>query len=249
MSNFKIFAILATVTTASTVLVEHLPLETYGRRSSKEVALFAANETDFLPVDSKDAWATIGSVAKTGTIDPHLLINELLRGNDRYVAGTARSRTVTNEIGAPQIVIVTCADNAIPSDVIFDLPRGSVFDVRVAGNLLSPSVTESIDYATNRMGLQLVVVLGHNRCGVLRDLVESNSDEEESSSRQALLMRTAPAAIEGDSQVEDVVSNNVRWAINHLSDLPQFRRQIDDEKLKIVGYVLDDATGQVTRCE
>ncbi|MEM7311823.1 MAG: carbonic anhydrase [Planctomycetota bacterium] len=252
MSNFKIFAILATVTTASTVLVEHLPLETYGRRSAAEVALFAPVDPDEVvgeAMESGNAWTAIGSGVNNDTIDASMLMDELFRGNERFVAGAARSTPgpASEANVAPHTVVVGCADCPLASDDIFDAQPGSMFDIRVAGNLLSPAVIESIDYATNRMGIKLVVVVGHQRCGVIRDLVAPSGDEE-SLARQALLMRAAPV-VEDENQTTDGVARNVSWAVRHLAELPQFRRQVADGELKIIGSILDESTGRVTLCD
>lgn len=96
----------------------------------------------------------------------------LKAGNERFVAGTARFPTVQKEILAdlargqqPYATILACSDSRVPPELVFDAGFGELFIVRVAGNVLSPEVMGSLQYAGRHLRTPLFVVLGHTNCG------------------------------------------------------------------------------------
>src|SRR6187551_760061 len=109
----------------------------------------------------------------TMTADEALL--RLKTGNDRFVAGTARFPTVQKEVLAdlakgqqPYATILACSDSRVPPELLFDASFGELFIVRVAGNVLSPEVMGSVQYAAVHLQTPLFVVLGHEGCGAVQ---------------------------------------------------------------------------------
>ena len=98
----------------------------------------------------------------------------LKAGNARFVAGklehprqTAARRTELATSQHPFAVVLACADSRTSPGLLFDEGLGDVFVVRVAGNVLNNELLGSIEYAVEHLGTQLVVVLGHERCGAV----------------------------------------------------------------------------------
>jgi carbonic anhydrase len=92
----------------------------------------------------------------------------LIEGNKRFITGKARFPTVCKETLAalttgqhPCATILGCADSRVPPELIFDANFGELFIVRVAGNVISPEVMGSIQYAGSHLHTPLFVVLGH----------------------------------------------------------------------------------------
>src|SRR3954465_6281480 len=99
----------------------------------------------------------------------------LMAGNDRFVGGEARFPTVQKEILAnlaraqrPYATILGCSDSRVPPELIFDASFGELFIVRVAGNVISPEVMGSLQYAGVHLRTPLFIVLGHERCGAVK---------------------------------------------------------------------------------
>ncbi len=76
----------------------------------------------------------------------------------------------------PNAAILACADARVPPSVIFDQPAGSLFVVRIAGNTAVPSTLASLDYAVAKLGVDLIVVLGHTGCGAVTAAVDGICD-------------------------------------------------------------------------
>src|SRR6187431_941604 len=98
----------------------------------------------------------------------------LVAGNERFVRGEARFPTVQKEILAalasgqrPYATILGCSDSRVPPELIFDAGFGELFIVRVAGNVNSPEVMGSLQYAALYLRTPLFVVLGHTNCGAV----------------------------------------------------------------------------------
>ena len=98
----------------------------------------------------------------------------LVAGNERFVRGEARFPTVQKEILAalasgqnPYATILGCSDSRVPPELIFDAGFGELFIIRVAGNVISPEVMGTLQYAGVHLQTPLMVVLGHEGCGAV----------------------------------------------------------------------------------
>src|SRR6202142_1683542 len=102
---------------------------------------------------------------------------ELLRqGNHRFVSeassrDTFESRARRLELTAgqePFAAILGCSDSRVPVEIVFDQGLGDLFVIRVAGNIVAPSLIGSVEFAAEQFGTRLVVVLGHSQCGAIQ---------------------------------------------------------------------------------
>ena len=102
------------------------------------------------------------------------MLARLRAGNERFVNGRARFPTVQKEILAqlakgqrPYATILGCSDSRVPPELVFDAGFGELFIIRVAGNVVSPEVMGTLQYAAVHLGTPLFVVLGHEGCGAV----------------------------------------------------------------------------------
>jgi carbonic anhydrase len=58
-------------------------------------------------------------------------------------------------------------DSRVPPEIIFDQGIGSLFVVRVAGNIEDPEILGSMEYAVAEKEISVIVVLGHKNCGAI----------------------------------------------------------------------------------
>jgi carbonic anhydrase len=107
-------------------------------------------------------------------IDAEDAVKRLLEGNRRYIAGknsathrTAQRRTEVAKGQHPFAIIVGCSDSRVPPEILFDQGMGDLFVVRSAGNVIDDIAIGSIEYAVEHLGVQLILVLGHERCGAV----------------------------------------------------------------------------------
>jgi len=102
-------------------------------------------------------------------------LERLREGNARFVANVRRTHSLTNaarraELAVAQqpfAIVLGCSDSRVPVEIVFDQGLGDLFVIRVAGNIVAPSLIGSVEFAASQFGTRLVVVLGHSQCGAV----------------------------------------------------------------------------------
>jgi carbonic anhydrase len=107
----------------------------------------------------------------------------LKEGNARFAEGRAESpnrdherRRLTSEEGqVPFAAVLACSDSRAPISTLFDRGVGDIFTIRLAGNVAGEIGTGSIEYAIKHLGIPLLVILGHSRCGAVQAALDEGS--------------------------------------------------------------------------
>src|SRR4051794_26617867 len=117
-------------------------------------------------------------------------LERLREGNRRFVAGrgedvltTPSRRRELADGQEPFAIVLGCSDSRVPAEIVFDQGLGDLFVIRVAGNIVAPSGIGSVEFAAERFGTRLVVVLGHTRCGAIQATLEDLQGNGENRSR------------------------------------------------------------------
>src|SRR3954447_4135720 len=92
------------------------------------------------------------------------------RDSDSYVSHTRPAELTGGQ--EPFAIILGCSDSRVPAELVFDQGLGDLFVIRVAGNIVAPSQIGSVEFAAERFGTRLVVVLGHSQCGAIGATLE-----------------------------------------------------------------------------
>ena len=196
-----------------------------------------------------------------GVAVPALEALERLReGNRRFLSGnqsrdTSMSRIQRLESLAgqrPFAVILGCSDSRVPVETVFDQSFGDLFVIRVAGNIVAPSQIGSIEFAAERFGTRLVVVLGHTHCGAIEATLEELQRPTASQSRNlASIVHRIQPAVEGllatdlkrdfAALARQAARANVRSSVNHLRHGSDVLEDAQKDGLVIVGaeYALE----------
>jgi carbonic anhydrase len=151
----------------------------------------------------------------------------------------------------PYAAVLSCIDSRAPVEQIFDAASGDLFVARVAGNVASPDLIASLEYATKYAGSKAILVLGHTMCGAVKGAWAGLEDGH----LTGLLGRIQPAVAATKAEVgeEDSGSNldrcstvNVEKTIAALRSESSILSGLEAEgKIAIVGGVYDVATGDV----
>ena len=195
------------------------------------------------------------------TLTPDAVLEELLAGNARFVAGNGTShdlparREATAGGQFPKAVILSCLDSRVPVESVFDQSIGDLFVGRNAGNVANEDQLGSMEFATAISGARLVMVLGHEACGA----VKGACDRANLGNLTQLLHKIAPAltAVQGfeasdrTSANADFVAAAVRANVAHQvaqvrSKSPVLKGLEDEGRIRIVGAHYALATGEVT---
>jgi len=132
-----------------------------------------------------------------------------------------------------------------------------LFVIRVAGNIVASSQVGSVEFAAERFGTRLVVVLGHSNCGAILATLDElqQSTEHQSRNLRSIVDRVRPSVqalmattLRNDREalVREAVRSNIRASTDHLrygSEILEYL--IEKEGLLVVGAEYSLETGQV----
>lgn len=188
----------------------------------------------------------------------------LREGNKRFAAGRSKQLALSpdrrQELLAgqkPFAIILGCSDSRVPAEIIFDQGLGDLFVIRVAGNVVVPALTGSIEFAAEKLGTRLIVVLGHTHCGAVQVAIEElqRGPEKQSPNISALVDCIRPSLepllqsdFVHDPEVlwSQAVRANIRDSANQLRHTsPILERFVQEEGLLITGAEYDLETGLV----
>ncbi len=198
----------------------------------------------------------------TGALTPDQALTKLIDGNKRFVDDKIPSSDLSTkrrlEIAksqAPFAALVGCADSRVGPEHLFGGGLGELFIVRTAGNYVDDAGYGSLAYAVAALGVPLIVVLGHERCGAVdaaAKLVTGNNQLPPSLTR--MVQPILPAVIDALSSMGDktdlvdhAIHMNVRHVVRGLreSSDPILAEPIKAGKVRVVGAYYDLDTGAV----
>lgn len=177
-----------------------------------------------------------------------------VRGADAILSQVRRAELVNHQ--APFAIVLGCADSRVPAEIVFDQGLGDLFVVRVAGNIVAPSQIGSVEFAAERFGTRLVVVMGHTHCGAVGATVDHLLTNEPATAHLGSIVdRIRPAvrpllgtslAGDRDGLVRAAVRANVLASAHQLrSSTALLERLTRENGLLVVGAEYDLETGVV----
>lgn len=199
-------------------------------------------------------------------------LQRLKQGNLRFrshdhvdVGADSISRNQLVQVQSPFAIILGCSDSRVPVELVFGQGLGDLFVIRVAGNIVAPSQIGSIEFATEKFGTHLVVVLGHSMCGAVEATLEQLQQhmDNRSPNLHAIVDRIRPAVeslVEFDNELnsEDytgriapkllaqAVRSNIKTSVNKLQQGSEILEAlIKNDTLLIVGAEYFLETGEV----
>jgi carbonic anhydrase len=190
---------------------------------------------------------------REGTTSAQEALARLVAGNQRFVRGKARFPTLQKEVLAdlakgqrPYATVLGCSDSRVPPELVFDAGFGELFVVRVAGNVISPEVMGSLQYAGVHLRTPLFVVLGHEGCGAVQAALAAKlQGKRERRHIAALLDNILPGLRGVGNRLDAAVEANVRWSMHQLLETPEAKARAAEGVMKLVGAIYELKTGRV----
>ena len=201
---------------------------------------------------------------------PAEALKRLKDGNQRFVSGLRSVDSIASSMKredlarngqTPFAIVLTCSDSRVPAEHVFDAGLGDLFVVRVAGNIVAPSLIASIEFAALSFGTPVCVVMGHSKCGAVQGAVKGALnqaqsltpnlkiliDELQPAAREALATTTTTSTPDQlDKLVKAATEINVEHSIERLLSSSEALRKLQAEgKFQVVGAVYDIESGKV----
>jgi carbonic anhydrase len=194
-----------------------------------------------------------------GKLKPEAILDILKRGNERFVKGKWTEKYFKHQVNAtsfgqnPVAVILSCIDSRTSPELVFDTGLGDVISIRIAGNIITNEILGSIELACQKVGVKLIVVLGHSDCGAVEAAIQGLNE-----GNIALITGKIEKAIaacncerheieHNPTMVTSVIKSNVRNSVDEiLGGSSYLVEKVKTDDIRIVSAFYDTATGVVT---
>lgn len=182
-----------------------------------------------------------------------IAIQKLKDGNYRYTkyqmkhpnqTKVRRDKLITGQ--HPFAVILSCSDSRVPPELVFDQGLGDLFVIRNAGNVLDEHVMGSIEYAVHHLGVNLVVVLGHESCGAVGAAMKEDKELPDIESIKACIA-PAIAKCKEDKMYsyDNVIKSHIRLDVDEINDNKELKEYAKKHDFKVVPAYYSISTGEV----
>lgn len=191
---------------------------------------------------------------KTIPTESKKILIKLLKGNEKFVNGKYEAQNITIETlrqlanhQNPHACILSCSDSRVVPELIFEAGIGELFVVRVAGITVGPNIRESIEYAVKKLHVPLLILLGHDNCGVMEYAKSSYPEDKEHFSS---ILKCVYPAIDIDSASlnsnECLAKHHTLWVEEFLLKHSEIiKNAVNNNELYIAKCHLCHQTGRV----
>ncbi len=178
------------------------------------------------------------------------VLERLKHGNELYIANGQNLGDVSLEIRQktanegqhPYAIVITCSDSRVIPDAIFSAGIGELFVIRVAGNVLDNHQLGSIEYAFSHLDANVIVMLGHTKCGAIAAAQNSHGGSDKFIK---YIIEDITGAIGSETDDYKATALNVKHGVNIIRKAFHDHPDIEDGGLDVLGAVYDIETGKV----
>lgn len=170
------------------------------------------------------------------------IYQRLKEGNQIFLLSKQNQGDVSPEIRKetalhgqhPFATVICCSDSRVIPEDIFNVGIGELFVIRVAGNVASPSVLGSIEYAIHHLHTPLVLVLGHTHCGAVDAAIHHQKEGYVGELTKPIMEEI------GNEQDEREAS-----ILNAIGQVDVIQEKLDCDGVDVVAALYDIETGEV----
>lgn len=197
--------------------------------------------------------------------DANQVLQALKEGNARFLEGKSsqcsyaslqKIKDYAKSGQSPKAVILCCSDSRAPVEIIFDQDIGDIFVIRVAGNVVAPSLVGSVEFAVNAFKTSLVIVMGHSDCGAVRatldyidgdrNLASDNIHDIVSRIKPHISYLSKIKGLSDEDKMHHATHANVIAGVDQLTHSSRLLEELASKgEITIIGAVLELATGRV----
>jgi carbonic anhydrase len=196
--------------------------------------------------------------AAPNAIKPDEALKRLMDGNARYAANRTGLRDFSAERAArakaqfPIAAVLSCSDSRVAPELAFDQGQGGIFVVRLAGNFVNDDGLASLEYAVRFLGVPLIVVLGHSKCGAVEAAIKVMTEKAELPGHLPELVASIRPAVEAAQRsnpsdlLAAAIKENVKRSVSRLEGEPAILAPaVSAKSIRVVGGIYELATGKI----
>ena len=192
-------------------------------------------------------------------LKPTEVIDLLKAGNKQFVNGKWNEKYYRHQVNAtsmgqnPMAVIISCIDSRTSPDIIFNAGIGDLISIRIAGSVINPEITGSVELAIKEIHAKVIVIIGHSNCGAIKASVNQVKDHNIASITSKIDKAIAqcgckPSEIDTENVeiMESITQLNTQNSISELLEQsPYLKECIQNNEVGIVSAYYDTKTGVV----
>ncbi len=175
--------------------------------------------------------------------------SKLIQGNKVFRGKNREFRELSEEQN-PEFVIISCSDSRVSPSLVMDAPLGSIFEIRVAGEVMDDYTLGSVEFAVDKLGTRKIMVMGHTKCGAVTaayETLKNGGKQSDDTSHLSLLVKDICDIIskipEKNFSLENCISENTRTQASRLLSSPIIKEHYEGDGLKIVTALYDLESG------
>lgn len=190
-------------------------------------------------------------------LKPDEVLDLLKAGNERFVKGKWTEKYFKHQVNAtsfgqnPMVAIISCIDSRTSPEFVFDLGIGDLLSIRIAGNVINREIIESLELAFKKIGIKLIVVMGHSNCGAISTAVEAYGKGDDNS-----IFNKVNQSIEAcgcahkvkldDKEFDQIVRHNVGISIRDILTQSEYlKSKLEEGEVDLIPAFYDTSTGVV----
>jgi carbonic anhydrase len=181
-------------------------------------------------------------------------------GNSRFSEGRperpnrdkARRIQTADEGQHPLAAVLSCSDSRVPVELLFDCGIGDLYSVRVSGNCAGSSQIASLEFAAERLGVPVIIVLGHTNCSAVHAALNFKDLYGDIGRLFGLIVpavvetKTRNRELTGPMLVDTIAKANVRQSIaDIMKNSYLIKDRVRHGRLKLVGAFYNIRKGVV----
>ena len=234
-------------------------VETFRNTVAKEnnIQLNISGFQDRFRIDDQIQFVNIIDKEEQQKLTPQDVLGILVEGNKRFSNGDFSEKYLNQQVAAtshrqnPIAVVISCIDSRTSPELVFDLGIGDIISIRIAGNIINKEIIESIEFACQKIGTKLVLVLGHSNCGAVTYAINegakyySSITEKIQHSIEACEC-TRESILSDPFMLDNVIKANTNNSITEiLINSEYLNNEVKTRNISIVSGFYDTKTGLV----
>lgn len=173
---------------------------------------------------------------------------KLIEGNRRFIESDRAQGDISEAIRRdtaengqhPYAIVVTCSDSRVIPEYIFSAGIGELFVIRIVGNVLDRHQLGSIEYAAEHLGVKLILMLGHTRCGAIDSVIDGHEG-----GRIDHILKDIAKAIGDEKDEFEATCMNVRHGVDRIRHEFEIHPIEDERGLEVAGAIYNIENGRV----
>jgi len=172
--------------------------------------------------------------------------------SDHFEENKTRFLDLANKGQNPEVLWIGCSDSRVNPELIMGVPPGEIFVMRNIANIIPPSGSgESshgavLEYATQVLKVQHIVICGHTDCGGIKALMAEHAPDPDSDIARWLTYAEPIKSTDlGEQNVTRAIEQNVILQYQNLLSYQTVEKPVHDGQLQVHAWIYELATGRI----